>query len=99
MLDVDNVVTNLASSRPALRQGHIGHVKIVASHLTKFKWDTIRIMTKEPDLSAVLTTPCDWETLVSGNVSELSTHVVPTLLVNDASTISFYDANEKQFHN
>ena len=65
-LDVNIVVTTLASVRAEPRQGHFDSCKRVISYLAKFKWATIRIRTEEPDFTSTPITPHDWEDSVYG---------------------------------
>ena len=52
-LDINTAVITMASFRVKLRKGHMDRVKRIYSYLSKFKHATIRIRTKEPDLSGL----------------------------------------------
>ena len=54
-------VMTLASFRADTIKGNLDRCKIVVSHSSKLKLDTIRIRTEEPDFSSAPDTPCDWE--------------------------------------
>ena len=87
----------LASFRDDPRQGYLDRCKRFVSYLEKFKHATIRTWTEEPDLSCMLTTPCDWEESVCGKVKELTPEDAPTPLGKHVVTISHHGAN--LFHN
>ena len=92
-LDVNNAVMTLESFRDEPVQGHLDRFKRVVSCLVKFKWDTIRIRTEEPDLSSVPTTPCDWEESVYSKVMELNPHNESVPLGKHVITISYHHDN------
>ena len=58
-LKVNTAVITLAYFKAEPRQGNLDCCKTVVSCLAKLKWATIRIRTKEPDLSSISTTPCN----------------------------------------
>ena len=80
ILDINPVVMTPESFIAEHRQVYLDRCKRVVSYLVKFKWATIRIMTKEPDLSSTPTTLYDWEESVNCKVKELTTHDAPVLL-------------------
>ena len=52
-LDANTAVIIIISFRVEPRKGHIDRVKRIYSYLSKFKYATIRIRTKEPNLSSL----------------------------------------------
>ena len=60
-LDVNAAVMNLDSFRAEPREGHLDGSRRLVSYLVKFKHATIRIRTKEPDLSSIPIAPYEWE--------------------------------------
>jgi len=68
-------------------------VKRIYSYLSKFKHATIRIRTKEPDLSGLPNQAFDWEESIHGEVTELLPEDVSQPCGKSVTTISYYDAN------
>ena len=60
-LVINASVMTLSYFRAYPREGHLDFCKRFVSYLAKFKWATISIRTKEPDLSSMPTTLGSWE--------------------------------------
>ena len=53
------------------RVEYIDRVKRIYSYLVKFKYTTIRILTKKPDISSLPDLAFDWEVSIYRKVTEL----------------------------
>ena len=83
----------LASFRAEPREGNLDRARRVVSYLVKFKNDTIRIRTEEPDLSSIPITPYEREELLYGKVTELLPQDAPAPKGKNEVTVSYHDAN------
>ena len=95
--DVSTAAAALASFRAEPRKGYLERAIRIVGYLVKFKHATVMFRTKEPDMSAMPATLCEWETSAHGNDSELLLEDAPAPKGKHAVTISYHDVS--LYHN
>ena len=83
----------ISSFRVEPKKEHKDRVKKIYSYLSKFRYTTIRIRTKEPDLSSLSDQAFEWEQSIYREVTELLPKDIPQLLRKSITTISCQDTN------
>jgi hypothetical protein len=69
--DVHTAVMTMSGFRVAPRIGHLKRLQRIYGHLSKMQFASIRVRTKEPDVSDIPDPEYDWTYMVYGKIKEL----------------------------